>query len=225
MDAAPVSQARYDEWADWYEGYITGAAQSFTQRTAEILAQVLGPGTGPVLDLACGTGIYGQALSALGWTPFGVDLSIAQLRYARQRMPVVAAHAAALPVGARTLAAVAAVLCHTDIDDYAAACQALSPTLRKGGVFAHVGVHPCYVGAFADRASPAQIIITPGYWHRDRRFEASSPRGVRAKVGARHVPLGELLETFVRAGLTIKRVTETGSPTPDILAVRCIRTS
>jgi hypothetical protein len=128
MDAASIPQARYDEWADWYEGYITGAAQSFTQRTAEILTQVLGPGTGPVLDLAC------QALS------------------------------------------------------------------------------------------PAEIIITPGYWHRDRRFEAWSPRGVRAKVGARHVPLGELLETFVRAGLTIERVIEAGSPTSDLLAVRCIRT-
>jgi predicted TPR repeat methyltransferase len=70
---AAGSQARYDEWADWYEQYITGDAQSFTQRTAEILSQALGPGAGPLLDLACGTGIYGQTLTTLGWTPFGVD--------------------------------------------------------------------------------------------------------------------------------------------------------
>lgn len=224
MASAPASQARYDQWADWYEQYITGEAQKFTQRTAEILAQVLGPGTGPLLDLACGTGIYGQTLSALGWTPFGVDVSVAQLRYARRRMPVAAADAGALPVSPGTLAAVAAVLCHTDIDDYAATCQSLSLALQLGGVFAHVGVHPCYVGAFADRASSSKIIITPGYWERDRSFETWSPRGVRAKVGARHIPLGDLLDTFIRAGLTIDQVVEAGSPTPDILAVRCIRT-
>jgi SAM-dependent methyltransferase len=176
-----------------------------------------------LLDLACGTGIYGQTLSTLGWTPFGIDVSVAQLRYARGRMPVAMADASALPVTPGALAAVTAVLCHTDIDDYAVTCQALSRGLRTGGVFAHVGVHPCYVGAFADRTSSSQIIISPGYWERDRRFEAWSPRGVRAKVGARHIPVGELLETFIRAGLTIDRVVEAGSPTPDILAVRCIR--
>ena len=223
MNTAADSYARYDEWADWYEEYITSDAQNFTQRTAEVLAQAIGPGSGPLLDLACGTGIYGQTLSALGWTPFGVDLSVGQLRHARRRMPVAVAEAGALPVRTGTLAAVTAVLCHTDIDDYALTCQALSVALRRGGVFAHVGVHPCYVGAFANRTSSSEITITPGYWERDRRFEGPW-RGVRAKVGARHIPLGELLETFIRAGLTIDRVIEAGSPTPDILAVRCIRT-
>jgi SAM-dependent methyltransferase len=224
MGTAARSQARYDEWADWYEHYVTGDAQTFTQRTAEILAQVLGSGAGPLLDLACGTGIYGHTFSALGWAPFGVDLSVGQLRYARRRMPAAVAEASALPVRTGALAAVAAVLCHTDIDDYALTCQAVSRALRTGGVFAHVGVHPCFVGAFADRTSSPEITITPGYWQRDRRFEGPW-RGVRARVGARHIPLGELLDTFIRAGLTIDRVIEAGSPTPDILAVRCIRTA
>ena len=223
MGIAAGSQPRYDEWADWYEHYITGHAQIFTQRTAEILAQVLGLGAGPVLDLACGTGIYGQTISTLGWTPFGVDLSAGQLRHASRRMPVAAADACVLPMRAGTMAAVAAVLCHTDIDDYALACQELSRALRRGGVFAHVGVHPCFVGAFADRTTSSEITITSGYWERGRRFEGPW-RGVRAKVGARHIPLGELLDGFVRSGLTIDRVIEAGSPTPDILAVRCIRT-
>jgi SAM-dependent methyltransferase len=223
MGTAAGSQARYDEWADWYEHYITGDAQNFTERTAAILSQVLGPGAGPLLDLACGTGIYGQTLGALGWTPFGVDLSVGQLRYARRRMPVAAGEASALPVRTGSLAAVTAVLCHTDIDDYALTCQAVSRGLRAGGVFAHVGVHPCFVGAFADRTTSSEIIITPGYWERDRQFEGPW-RGVRARVGARHIPLGELLGTLIRAELTIDRVIEAGNPTPDILAVRCIRT-
>jgi len=224
MGTAAGSQARYDEWADWYEHYITSDAQDFTQRTAEILAQVLGSGAGLLLDLACGTGIHGQTLNALGWTPFGIDLSAGQLRHARGRMPVAVAEASALPVRTGTLAAVTAVLCHTDIDDYALTCQAVSRALQGGGVFAHVGVHPCFVGAFADRTNSQEITITPGYWERDRRFEGPW-RGVRARVGARHIPLGGLLETFLRAGLTIERVIEAGNPTPDILAVRCRRRS
>jgi hypothetical protein len=46
---------------------------------------------------------------------------------------------------------------------------------------------------------------------------------VRTKVGAVHLPLADLLNAFVDAGLTIERVVELGSPTPDVLAVRCIR--
>ncbi len=202
---------------------MAGEGHAFAQRAGAALAEVLGPGAGPVLDLACGTGIHAQVLRALGWTPFGIDLSRAQLRYASGRMPVIAAHASVPPLRPGALAAVSAVMCHTDIDDYAAACQALSSALQPGGIFAHVGVHPCYTGAFADRSDPARIIITPGYWRRERRFEAWSSRGVRAKVGATHLPLGDLLSAFTRAGLVIERVLEAGSPTPDILAVRSIR--
>jgi SAM-dependent methyltransferase len=87
MAAAGAPAARYDEWADWYEDYIQGAARSFTGRTSDTLTQVLGRGSGPVLDVACGTGFYAPVLRRLGWTPLGMDLSRGQLRYARARMP------------------------------------------------------------------------------------------------------------------------------------------
>jgi len=215
--------ARYDEWADWYEDYLTAGASDFTHRTTSALTQVLGEGSGPVLDLACGTGFYAPAIRSLGWTPLGVDLSRAQLRHARLRMPVAVADAARPPLRPGTLAAVSSILCHTDIDDYAAACRAVSPALRPGGVFAHVGVHPCFIGAFADRSDPAAVRISPGYWRRERRFDSWSPHGVRDKVGATHLPLGELLAAFTGAGLVIERVIEVGSPVPDILAIRCTR--
>jgi SAM-dependent methyltransferase len=224
MTADGKPAARYDEWADWYESYMSGEAQAFAQRAGDALTEVLGPGAGPVLDLACGTGIHARVLSALGWTPFGLDLSVAQLRYARGRMPVIAADAGVPPLRPSALAGVSAVMCHTDIDDYAAVCQALSPALQPGGIFVHVGVHPCYIGAFADRSDPSRIVITPGYWRRERRFEAWTSGGVRAKVGATHLPLADLLSAFTSAGLVIERVMEVGSPTPEILAVRCIRT-
>jgi SAM-dependent methyltransferase len=215
--------ARYDEWADWYESYVTADAQAFTEEVAQVLARVLGPGTGPPLDLACGTGVYASVLSGLGWAPLGLDVSSGQLRYARARLPVILADAALPPLRRQSLQAVASVMCHTDIDDYAAVLRALSPALTGGGVFAHVGVHPCYIGPFADRADPEAISITPGYWNTERSFEAWSPRGVRARVGAVHVPLAGLLNAFTSAGLVIEHVVEAGGPTPDVLGVRCRR--
>jgi SAM-dependent methyltransferase len=218
---APV--ARYDEWADWYESYLTGSAAAFTDRTTSALTRVLGRGAGPLLDLACGTGFYAPVLRSLGWTPLGLDLSPGQLRHARGRLPVAAGDAARPPLRPASVAAISSVLCHTDIDDYAAACRALAPVLRPGGVFAHVGVHPCFIGAFADRSDPAAVRISPGYWNRERSFEAWSPQGVRARVGAVHLPVSELLNALTDAGLTTRLVVELGSPVPDILAVRCTR--
>jgi SAM-dependent methyltransferase len=223
MATSGAPAARYDEWAGWYETYMHGAAQGFTRRTSDALVQVLGRGSGPVLDLACGTGFYAPALRWLGWTPLGLDLSRGQLRYARDRMPAIAADATRPPLRPGTLAAVSSIMCHTDIDDYAAALRALGPVLRPGGIFAHVGVHPCYIGAFADWSDSGRILITPGYWRRERRFDSWNPHGVRARVGATHLPVGDLLNALTAAGLSIERVVELGSPVPDILAVRCRR--
>jgi hypothetical protein len=43
---------------------------------------------------------------------------------------------------------------------------------------------------------------------------------VRAKVGATHRPLPELLHGFLDAGLTLERFAEGGEPTPTVLGIR-----
>ena len=40
------------------------------------------------------------------------------------------------------------------------------------------------------------------------------------KVGATHRPLPELLHAFLDAGLALERLTESGQPTPIVLAAR-----
>ncbi len=215
--------AAYDAIADWYAGYLSGDAAGFTARVDAALRRVLGHGHGICWDVACGTGAYADTVRALGWTVVGTDLSRGQLRHARNRLPVAVADATRAPVRPGSVSASVSVMCHTDIDDYAALCRAVASALALGGRFAHVGVHPCFVGAFADRSDPDRAVITPGYWRRDRRFEAWSPHGVRARVGATHLPISDLVRALRTAGLVIDDVAESGEPTPDILAIAAHR--
>jgi SAM-dependent methyltransferase len=215
--------AAYDDIADWYADYIAGDAAGFTARAGGMLVEMLGRGSGPCWDLACGTGVYADTIRELGWTPVGTDISAGQLRRAARCMPVVLADAAHAPIKPGSLGAVASILCHTDMEDYAGACQAAATALRPGGRFVHVGVHPCFTGAFADWSRRPDVVIGPGYWRRDRRFEAWTPHGVRARVGAVHRPLSDLVAAVVAAGLVLDAVAEFGDPTPDLLAMRAHR--
>jgi SAM-dependent methyltransferase len=85
--------------------------------------------------------------------------------------------------------------------------------LRPGGRFVHVGVHPCFVGAFADwrDRDHGRIVIGERYADRAHTFDAWCPAGVRARVGAWHVPLAELLNSVVAAGLRLERTAEAGA--------------
>ncbi|HEU0168803.1 MAG TPA: methyltransferase domain-containing protein [Chloroflexota bacterium] len=217
--------ARYDAVAEWYEAYIEGEASAFSETTRGALRRLLGPGSGLCLDLGCGTGFYAEGLRALGWTPVGMDVSWQQLLRARRRLACAQADVERLPVGSASVEAAASILIHTDVDDYAAACHEAARVLRPGGRFVHIGVHPCFTGWFADRSNPSGILISPGYWNHDRHFEAWSPRGVRARVGATHLPLSDLLNGLVSAGLTVTDVYEAGEPTPALLGIAAVRTS
>ncbi len=212
-------RAPYDGIADWYAGYVTGDAAGFTARGESALRHALGPGSGVCWDLACGTGVYAPTMRDLGWTLVGTDISMAQLRHAARQMPVAVADATRPPVRPASVSAVVSVLCHTDVDDYAAVCRAAAAALVPGGRFAHVGVHPCFTGAFADRSDPFDVRLRAGYWRRERRFDAWSPHGVRAKVGATHLPVSDLVAAVVAAGLVLDSMIEVGEPTPDVLAI------
>src|SRR5438105_3267587 len=84
--------AAYDQYADWYDEFITGG--TYIDRVHTALADLLGRGNDDTcLDICCGTGAHAAALADLGWTPVGVDLSLGQLRHGTRRLPVAAADA------------------------------------------------------------------------------------------------------------------------------------
>lgn len=212
--------AAYDEIADWYEEFVqaTGADDPLEYR--RLLGELLGRGDGTCLEIGCGTGYHADPVRSLGWTPVGVDLSAKMLRHGRNRLPVARADATRLPVADASVPAVIAMMVHTDMPSYPAVLREVERVLRPGGVFVHLGVHPCFCGWFADRSDPKAIVVQPGY--RDHRWTKQSwtDQGVRDKVGAAHWPLPELLNAVLAAGLTFERFAEGGRPTPVILAAR-----
>lgn len=225
-----MATAAYDEIADWYEERFLGT-QRFEPGTPghdplgieRALRDLLGAAGGGCLEIGCGTGVHAGLLRELGWAPVGVDLSGGMLRHARGRLPVARADAGRLPVGDGSVPAVVAVMAHTDMPEYPTVLREVARVLRPGGVFVHVGVHPCFCGGFADRADPAAVVIRPGYLDGHWTKESWTDQGIRDKVGATHRPLPELLNAFLDAGLALERFTEGGAPVPVVLAARARR--
>ena len=86
----------------------------------------------------------------------------------------------------------------------------IARVLRPGAPFVYVGAHPCWVGPHstydAERGYPE---LHPGWYRRVARYMQAPgvwrESGVRIRVGAVHIPLGLLLQTFLDAGLRLSR--------------------
>jgi SAM-dependent methyltransferase len=215
------STAAYDEIADWYETEFLALQRGRDPLGIKAaLRGLLGKGRGVCLEIGCGTGVHAAQVREQGWTPVGVDVSAGMLRHARGRLPVVRADARRLPVRDGAVPAVTAVMVHTDLPDYPMVLREAARVLRPGGVFVHIGVHPCFCGGFADPTDRDAIVIRPGYLDGHWTKASWSADGVRARVGATHRPLPGLLHAFLAAGLSLERFAEGGAPTPTMLAIR-----
>jgi SAM-dependent methyltransferase len=222
-----MRSAAYDEIADWYETEFLGVQSpggALPEGDAlgidRTLRDLLGPGQGRCLEIGCGTGVRAAVVRELGWTPVGAELSVGMLRHVHGRLPVSQADVTRLPFRDSSFPGVIAVMVHTDMPDYRPALREAARVLRPGGTMVHVGVHPCFCGGFADRSDPAAVVIRPGYLDSHWTKEAWTDRGVRAKVGATHLPLPALMHAFLDAGLTLQRFAEGGAPSPIVLAVK-----
>ncbi len=222
-----VTRALYDGYAEWYDENI---APFGLAATATIL-RFLGSGRGRCLDLGCGTGIHLPTLLDVGWSVTGVDVSEDQLRLARERVgdevELVQANASELPFPDGTFDAVLSAFTHTDVDDFEGLLREATRVLRKGARLVYVGLHPCFIGPHS-RFVAAEGVPTlhAGYRERRRYTEAPgiSPEGLRAKVGAVHIPLGELVQAFLDTGLLLERFEEVGERLyPPIIALQARR--
>lgn len=89
--------ALYDGWADTYDAEMARAGYRHPSVGLALLARHAPRGTGPVLDAGCGTGLLGDWLGILGFTPVhGLDLSAGMLAKARAKGAYAALHHLAL---------------------------------------------------------------------------------------------------------------------------------
>jgi SAM-dependent methyltransferase len=219
-----VTRALYDGYAGWYDENIA----PFVLPATDAIRGLLGPGGGRCLDIGCGTGLHLPALLDLGWAVTGIDVSEDQLRVARERAGVgvdlVQADATELPFGDGTFDAALSAFTHTDVDDFEGLLREAARVLRPGGRLVYVGLHPCFVGPHSRFPAAAGVpALHPGYRERRRYTEAPgvSPEGLRARVGAVHLPLGDLVQAFLDAGFRLERFEEVGDRLyPPIVALK-----
>jgi SAM-dependent methyltransferase len=220
----------YDAIADWYDDYVHGVAAPFTAEVERLVRDLLGRGDGKLLDVGCGGGAFIPLATELGWSVVGVDVSEEQLRVARKRVGVLAAElvqadATQLPFEEESFDAVLTVLTSTDVEPWERLVAEAARVLRPGGAFVHIGLHPCFVGPHAVTRDGV-LTIGEGYQERRRQVDlpAFKPDGVRARVGATHVPLEDLLGALIESGLHLERVLERPQQeTPLLLALRAGR--
>jgi SAM-dependent methyltransferase len=216
-----AATAAYDEIADWYEGeFLPRTSADDPLGIDRSLRDLLGPGDGRCLEIGCGTGVHAASVRALGWTPFGVDISAGMLRHAQGRLARARGDAGRLPLGDGSVDAAIAMMVHTDMPAYPAVLREVARVVRPGGVFVHVGVHPCFCGGFADRSDPDAVVIRHGYADGHWTKESWTDQGIRDKVGANHFPLAELLNAVLDAGMVPERFAESGGQAPVVLAFR-----
>ncbi|TDE12644.1 class I SAM-dependent methyltransferase [Jiangella asiatica] len=228
MNDPPVNndrgRARYDGIAAWYDGI----AQGSMVESEQALTDLLGPGTGLCLDLGCGTGLYFDTIRRTGRTPIGVDVSSDQLGLARQRSAfVVQGDASRLPFANDTFQTAAAIWISTDVDDFGAVGREVARTLQPGGLFVLFGVHPCFNGPCVESREDGARVVHPTYRVSARHHIARwwGRGGIRERVGGMwHIPLGELLNAIIDAGLRIAYVAEPREdPIPAVLALRAYK--
>jgi SAM-dependent methyltransferase len=220
---------RYDEFADWYDTYVTsGAGQPFARSADRLLKRLLGPGHNrPCLDLGCGSGAHVPALTSLGWRVTGVDISARQIDLARRTgITATVASAENLPLTDQSVDAVATIMTTTDFDNLPPVFAEARRVLRPGGRLVVIAAHPCFGGVFVERDSHGSCIVRPGY-RRHERIEENPllGDGIRSRVGVVNLPLPALLNALTGAGLILHETAEDDSdqPIPALLGMTAIR--
>ncbi|MBA3244026.1 MAG: class I SAM-dependent methyltransferase [Actinobacteria bacterium] len=215
-----MSKARYDGHAEWYDEFATSELGRGDRKT---VIGLLGPGPGALVDVGCGGGSHAVAFTELGWSVTGIDNSEDQLRLARARgVDVRTGSAEALPLEDASFDAAVSMWTHTDVDDFSAQAGEIARVLRPGAPFVYLGAHPCFVGPHSRFVAGEGLPeLERDYRITGRYDKAHDPDGIRARVGATHLPLALFLQTFVDAGFRLDRIEEPGDREyPYTLALR-----
>ncbi len=197
-DAEARQQALYATVAHEYDDvFPRHVAEHYLDKRTDLVKRLL-PLVGPVLDVGCGTGQLGAAITGEGFDVFGVDLSPSMLASARERglAGTYAAVTTNLPFAANAfdLALTVATLHHLETPDRVASTVAEMGRVVRSGGFVVLWDH--------NPANP--------YW------PLLMKRVPQDSGDERLVPLAELRRAVRAAGLQPVKVFRSGF-TPDFL--------
>ncbi len=236
----PDASLSWEHVAAWYEGLIEGRGSDHHERLiVPGTLRLLGAGRCTrVLDVACGEGVLGRALAALGGECVGVDASASLVKAAEKlagpRERYVVGDARRLRELALGLFdAGACVMAIMNIDDPDAVLRGVSASLKPGGVFVCVMLHPAFrspgrtswewEGETGRAGAEGTKKRTPAVVRQYRRVDAylsegsrevvMNPGGVSSGAAAiatttHHRPMERYVRAFAGAGLLIDAMEE-----------------
>ncbi|MBI4118161.1 MAG: class I SAM-dependent methyltransferase [Parcubacteria group bacterium] len=142
------TKTSWEESAEWYDEYLTGADTYQEKVILPNLLRILELKKGErVLDLACGQGYFAKHLLEKGAGVVGVDASEALVEKARHALPKAIFHvadAAKLPFGDDTFDTVVCILALQNIENLLTTLKEVRRVLTKDGRFIFVVNHPAF---------------------------------------------------------------------------------
>jgi ubiquinone/menaquinone biosynthesis C-methylase UbiE len=214
--------ARYDGLAEWYDEVMRDPNErgALAVSAYATLADLLGEGSGWILDVGVGTGLAAERVRRLGYEPFGVDLSFSQLQVASQRLPVVQGDASQLPLAGSSVKNAYSTFVSSDLDDFEGALREVYRVLEPGGRYVSICVHPAFNGGHSRPGENDTVIVRPGYTSTGYQTSENYGSTIRSHVGAWHRSFATLINTFLIVGFRLSALVETGpAPLPLILGV------
>jgi len=206
---------RHAQW--WINGFTDGVDPEYTDQIIPIAVSELA-GMKTVLDVGCGDGQIGRALSANGAAVVGVDATWGQISVAAERGkgPLYAcASASNLPVANASCDAVLACLVFEHIDDVDSAIAEISRVLKPGGMFAFFLNHPLLQTPGSGWIDDHFVEPPEQYWRIGAYLvETASIEEVEKDVFIRfvHRPLSRYINALSEHSLVLEQMIEPSPP-------------
>lgn len=211
-----MSQALYDEIAEWYDDYLRENTL-YQDVVLPTLLKLIGNVRGQlVCDLGCGQGWLTRELARKSAVMTGIDLSEQLLTIARQYeeqdlLGIVYRQGDAQHVETFLESEFDGCVCIwslADIPDHQAVFQSMRRLLKPDGWLIFSLTHPCFEAPDARwmmvddrRARAVHTYASEIFWKSERG-------GVRTRVGAYHRTLSTYLNTLVSTGFVFEQMLE-----------------
>lgn len=212
-----MSQALYDEIAEWYDDYLRENVL-YQEIVLPNLLDIVGDIRGQTIcDLACGQGWIAREFARRGARMTGIDLSgqllaIASYHEEQEPLGIVYLQGDVQHIDSLAESAFDGCVCVwslVDVPDLAAVFQTARRLLKARGWFIFVVTHPCFETPHAqwitlNDGSVARAVrgyFSEGLWK-------SESGGVRSRVGAYHRMLSTYLNTLTSSGFVLERIVE-----------------